>query len=379
MTGSPVRAALVALLAMAPGCGPLPRPPELTTLEKLRREAMVTALRAKNDPQVEKGDAAYGRAVAAWRDDDLRAARHHALLGKTRLRMAAAVAEEKRLRGGIATLRDKLRARQARESEARKRLAEIEEMVQLYEELAVAQSSALEKKLHVSEVRQAAEAEAELGRATLALKMAELVGAPKYAGSLLAMARVLAERARKELESAGSARAFATARLAAQKARQAHDAARPRYLMEQAAEKRHAQNQALQQELVLLASSSRRVSVKVVARGTAQQLVVTVKSLFPPLGSRPIAARRKLLDRLVEPLKRFADFHVVIRGHTSHRAPAARRLKLSTKRARRVADHFIAAGLAAGRFLVRGEGGARPVARKRSPVNDRVEICILLR
>jgi len=42
-----------------------------------------------------------------------------------------------------------------------------------------------------------------------------------------------------------------------------------------------------------------------------------------------------------------------------------------------VADLFIAAGLSAERFILRGVGATRLMVNKLSPVNDRVEIVLL--
>lgn len=360
---------LAAALTAVLGCRPLPKPDELVALEKLRKGS---------DP-VEESEGAYRRAVAAWRDRDLRTARHFALVGAIKLRMASTAAPEKELRGRVDRMWGQLSKVQAEHAQVKDKLAQVEEMVQLYEELAVAQSSALEKKLHVSEVQQVAQAEKQLGQARLALRMAELVGGERYAPKLLAMARTLVERAEKEFADKKPTKAFATAELGSQKAQEAYEASRPHYQKERAAAGRHAQNQALQKALASLAATSRWLSVKLKAEGGSQWLVMPVMSLFHPLGTAPVDTRHELLDRIAVELKRFPEFHVVIRGHTSHRSPPAKRRRISRLRARKVAAYLIAAGLDAKRFLVRGHGATRLVAYKRSTLNDRVEICILLR
>jgi outer membrane protein OmpA-like peptidoglycan-associated protein len=193
------------------------------------------------------------------------------------------------------------------------------------------------------------------------------------------MARTLVERASKELEADKPIKAFATAELAGQKAQEAYEAARPHYLKEREAASRHAQNQALQTELTSLASSTPGISIKLVAEGGSQLLVIPVPSLFRPLSSAPRSDKLKILDQIGERLKRYPEFHLVIRGYTSHRAAPKRRLPLSRARARKVADHLSAAGLGPKRLIVRGEGAAKLIGHRRSASNDRVEICILLR
>jgi outer membrane protein OmpA-like peptidoglycan-associated protein len=374
-------------LLLVTGCRPLAKPDELVALEELR-ERLREKLREKLPGQPElaraqggaRGEAAHERAVAAWRDADLRSARHHAMVGRSELRTAAALREERALRARIASLWERLGTAQAEEARVKDKLARLEEMVQLYEELAVVQSAALEKKLHLGEVERSRALE-QLEQARLSLKMAELVGAARYARKLTRMARTLVARADRELGEDKAAAARATAELAQRKAQAAHAAARPRYLEEQAAAERHAQNQALQRDLAALVAGSRWLSVKLAARGQGgtPRLVVRVLSLFLPLGTRPLPAKRTLLDQLAERLRRYPDHHVVIRGHTSHRAPRGKRVPISRIRARRVADHLVAAGLSRERFLVRGEGAARLIASRRSSLNDRVEICVLLR
>jgi outer membrane protein OmpA-like peptidoglycan-associated protein len=360
-----------ALVALA-GCRPLPKPAELVTLEELRKSP-------ENVQAAKESDAAHQRALDAWRDRDLRGARHWARAGGLRLRIASAAAEEEDLLAKVDRLRGELHKVQVEHVGVRAKLEQIEEMVQLYEELAVAQSSALEKKLHLTDVQKTGRAERQIGQATLALKMAEVVGAEKYADKLYAIARTLVERATKELEADKPIKAFATAEMAGQKAQEAYEASKPHYLKEREAAARHAQNQALQKELTQLASSTPGISVKLVAEGGSQLLVIPVTSLFKPLASVPRADKNKTLVQIGERLKRYPEFHLVIRGYTSHRAPPARRRSLSRARARKVADQLIAAGLGPKRFMVRGEGGTKLIGHRRSATNDRVEICILLR
>lgn len=379
MRGARLSLFIAGAVLLAAGCRPLAKPGELVALEQLRKQPDYKQARKEKIDLVVQGEADYRRALAAWRDDQLRAARHHAVVSTTRLRMASALGEERALRARVTTLWAKLSKVQAEDAGVKDKLAQLDEMVQLYEELAVAQSSALEKKLHVNEVQEAAQAEKQLGQARLALKMAELVGAKRYARKLMTMAQTLLERADREFGEQRPTKAFTTAELASQKAQQAYATSRPYYLKEQAAAGRQAQNLALQKELASLAASSRWLSVKLVAQGKAQHLVLPVLSLFLPLSTKPQPDKRKLLDQIAERLKRFSSFHVVIRGHTSHRAPRAKRLKISRIRARKVADHFIAAGLSDKRFMVRGEGASRRIAPRRSTLNDRVELWILLR
>jgi outer membrane protein OmpA-like peptidoglycan-associated protein len=360
--------ALVALV----GCRPLPKPAELVALEELRKDR-------ESVQAAQESDAAHQRALDAWRDRDLRSARHWALTGALRLRIAATAAEEEATLAEVDRLRGELQKVQSEHVDLRAKLEQIEEMVQLYEELAVAQSSALEKKLHLTDVQKTGRAERQIGQATLALKMAEVVGAEKYADKLYAMARTLVERATKELEANKPIKAFATAEMAGQKAQEAYEASKPHYLKEREAASRHAQNQALQKELTQLASSTPGISVKLVAEGGSQLLVIPVTSLFKPLASAPRSDKRKTLDQIGERLKRYPEFHVLVRGYTSHRAAPARRRPLSRARARKVADQLIAAGLGPKRFMVRGEGGTKLIGHRRSATNDRVEICILLR
>lgn len=370
---------LAAALLPAAGCRPLAKPVELAAFEQLRRQPDPTRERRQKSELARTSEAAYAQAVAAWQDDDLRGARYHARAGSAQLRTAVALREERALRAQIAGLWGQLNRVQAEEAKVKEALSQLDEMVQLYEELASAQSSALEKTLHLTEVQQSAEAVRQLEQARLTLKMAELVGAARYARTLTDMARALVEQAGRELEKQQSTKARATATLAHRKAQEAYAAARPRYLKERAAAARRAQNQALQQELTALAATSRWLSVKLQARGGAQELVVPVQSLFLPLSTKPLPARLELVDKLAARLKRYPDHHLVIRGYTSRRAPRATRLKISRLRARRVADRLVAAGLDEARLSVRGEAAARPVAPGRSTLNDRVEICVLLR
>lgn len=371
---------LAGALAVAWGCRPLPKPAELLALEQLRQRSDLAKVRQQQGALVKESDDAHGFALAAWSEGDLRAARDFSLVSQIKLRMAATAGPAKELQARVKKLKGELQETRSEYSEVQKELLQVEEMVQVYEDLAVAQANAREKKMHVSEVQQEAQADVQLGQARLELKMAELMNAETYAPELLAMARGLMERAVKELEEKKKpTEAAATARLATEKAQQAVELSRPRYNNEQSAVMRRAQNQALGEALSSLASTRRGISARLVTRGGSPQLVLPITSLFKPNGVKPLPARRKLLDQIAEQLKAYPDFHVVIRGHTSHLVPARARAKISRARARKVADHLIAAGLDPKRLMVRGEGAARLMLNKNSSVNDRVEICILLR
>jgi outer membrane protein OmpA-like peptidoglycan-associated protein len=88
------------------------------------------------------------------------------------------------------------------------------------------------------------------------------------------------------------------------------------------------------------------------------------------------------LNKIAEILKRYPDRDILVGGHTAMAGTAEGRMKLSTDRAKAVAEYLIARGVrSADRVVVRGFGADRPVADNRGEEgmrkNRRVEITIL--
>jgi outer membrane protein OmpA-like peptidoglycan-associated protein len=89
----------------------------------------------------------------------------------------------------------------------------------------------------------------------------------------------------------------------------------------------------------------------------------------------------KVLDELVEFLKRKDDERIEIGGHTDNVGKADANMILSTNRAKSVMAYLISKGIASERLTAQGYGFTQPVAENDTPegrsLNRRTEVKIL--
>jgi outer membrane protein OmpA-like peptidoglycan-associated protein len=365
------------LVGLSVGCAPPPKPGELVALERLHKDATWRQVRREHRDLALQYSKAHRQALGAWEDGDLELARHWAHLALIRGRAAVATVAEQAEQGQRERLERELGDLLEKQHGLDQQLRVVGEMVDLYEELAVAQTNTRERDLHLSEVEQRAAAQKKVSDAQLALKTADTVDASRHAPGPYKMAQALLDKATAALAAEKPADGTAAAEMASEKAQAAYEAARPLYLKEQAAAARHTQNQALQQDAAAIAASVRGMSVKLHATGQTQQLVIQTTFLFRPKATRPYPKKREILSRIGELLQRHPGYPVVINGYTSHLSPEKERREISRARAQWVADHFRSLGVSPKRFVVAGRGAAKLIGYRLSGVNDRVEIILL--
>ncbi|HFQ89547.1 MAG TPA: OmpA family protein [Desulfobulbus sp.] len=87
------------------------------------------------------------------------------------------------------------------------------------------------------------------------------------------------------------------------------------------------------------------------------------------------------LDKVVLLLRKHPEVRMEVAGYTDNIGDAARNLKVSEARARRVLNYLVSKGIAPDRLVARGYGEADPVADNSTPAgrarNRRVELHIL--
>lgn len=365
-------------LLLAAGCHTLPKPAELVALDELRQDARVQRARRQQADTMRESDQAHARALAAWQDNEIARARHYALVSTIKTRIAMTAVEEQRVRADLEQMEQKVVSLHRESGALGQEISRTNEMIQLYEELAVARSATKEKEVHLSDVQQRAQAQHKLSEAMLALKMAEAVEAQRYAKNSYVIAQTLAIQCNEAFAQHKYSEASASAEMATKKAREAAEAARPQHLSQKRAAEEHTSAQALQREATAIATGKRGVSVRLEARDRGQRLIIRATFFFPPNGKRPHPKKRVVLDELALLLKKYPDYPVQIHGHTSYRTPKAERSTLSVARAEFVARLLKTKGIPADRCTVDGRGAKELIGYGHSPINDRIEIALLL-
>ena len=94
-----------------------------------------------------------------------------------------------------------------------------------------------------------------------------------------------------------------------------------------------------------------------------------------------LATEKSRLDEIAEVLKLAPNSQFLIEGHTAAVGKPQGEQTLSEQRARRIAAELSNRGIAADRFICKGQGGTKPVASNSTDEgraqNRRVEITIL--
>jgi len=264
------------------------------------------------------------------------------------------------------------------------KIEDADEQLRLHSQLSAAKKAAKDKaaafqaKLSEAQKKQEqekrlAEAQKKVGESQLALKMADTVEAAKFARTDYASAQTLVVRAQAALKANNATDATATAQLAKTKAEAAYNAARPLYMKAKATAKRQARNQALQKD----AGAISGVTVKMKAVGQTQQLIFPVIHLFNRSKATPRAEKITILNEIGNLLKKYPEIPVIVNGYTSYRVRRSQRFAVSQARAQQVASHFVSMGVAFKRMAIAGQGSENLYGRRRSKVNDRVEVILL--
>jgi outer membrane protein OmpA-like peptidoglycan-associated protein len=132
----------------------------------------------------------------------------------------------------------------------------------------------------------------------------------------------------------------------------------------------------------LLAASPELARAGVDLLGSPEGLVLRIKDLhFVADRDEILPGESWRLDALAASLASFPGRSFLVEGHSAGVGRPAGELELSVLRAKRVVDELAARGIAAGRFVYRGLGSAKPLASNDSEAgraaNRRVEITIL--
>jgi outer membrane protein OmpA-like peptidoglycan-associated protein len=373
----------LALVALT-GCSQLPKPKELLDFATLREGKEYSVALERQADLVKQSDAAYWKAVEAWQDQDLEAAKYWANLGAIRLRTALAMLREEQAKHRREAARKELAELTKQEHELTAQLRDADEQLALLAKLTAARKAAQEKeaqlKAKLSEAQQReeaqrrmAEAQTKVAEAQIALKQADTVEAARFAPNEYGVAQALLTRAEAALKAGQHADAATVADLARSRAETALAAARPQFVAARKAAERQARNQALQRD----ASAINGVTVRVKTVGETQQLVLPVPELFRRSETTPRAEKKALLNEIGALLKRYPEYPVIINGYTSARVRRSQQYSVSQARAQEVANYFVGLGIAYKRMAVAGHGSEHHIAGRTSPVNDRVEIILL--
>jgi outer membrane protein OmpA-like peptidoglycan-associated protein len=101
---------------------------------------------------------------------------------------------------------------------------------------------------------------------------------------------------------------------------------------------------------------------------------------FMPDSAALMETEKAKLRELAAVLSRYPDVKLLVAGYTTTEGAEPNRVRISTERARAVADFLRLSGFRSGTITVRGYGAARPLGDNATPegkaINRRVEIII---
>jgi len=361
--------ALVGLFALAAGCATPPKPPELSTFERMRADPAANVAAKKYADLINSADRWMARSRDEWQSNDLEKASHSALMGQIKLKQALAMAEQERAKGRIATATVDIDKSTDENSRLQKELAALNAQVALLQRL---QAQTVE----LSTERQKATASEKIADAELALKNADSMRASNYAKAQYQTAVDMLARAQQEAQQGNFAAAQISADQAKHKADEAADVAKPMY-QEDA---RSAESRATAEDLAREAASIPGISARRDVRDKMQRLVL-------PIPADTLFVKREttigpgkggpLLDRMAALIKKYQNPVQVI-GYTDSRGRSGELLALSLARAQAVYTALVSRGVDARRLVVSGQGASEPISDNRTIAgraqNNRVEI-----
>jgi outer membrane protein OmpA-like peptidoglycan-associated protein len=118
-------------------------------------------------------------------------------------------------------------------------------------------------------------------------------------------------------------------------------------------------------------------------RATDEGVTISLNNIqFLPDSTELMEAEKQKLRDIAAILRKFPDRKILVGGHTARAGSAEGRMKVSTDRARAVADYLVSSGSRTrDEITVRGYGAERPLGDPATPVgqalNRRVEITLL--
>jgi outer membrane protein OmpA-like peptidoglycan-associated protein len=384
-----MRAILVVAVVVAAACGGTrPKPPELDTLQALRKTREAQASAKQSPDLINEADILERRSKSAWQEGELENSRRDALLGWIKLKMAIAAYEETQAKERILAAESE-KARSDKElARITKDLTAVQEQIALLDKLSKAKSSAEVEKLKAEQEKQKLAAElalqqqrgetqTKISAAELALKTADTVEAKTYAKAEYQAAIDLLARAQTELNDGNVAAASTSADLAKQKAEAAIATAKPEYMKATESKDSKARHEALGRDAAGLSG----ITVKLDKKGDVTRLILTYGGAFKPKQSQITAGKEPVLDGVAELLKKYPTYPVQVVGYTDNKGRGDANLVLSNARAQTVYNALVTRGVEAKRFVVSGVGSAQPIGDNKTAKgrdqNNRVELIFL--
>ena len=366
---------LCSMIALAAGvalvaCATIPKPQELLDLEVMRDAEEYQDAHEMQPDLAQESDEAHAKSLSAWEEDELDLAKHWALMGTIKLRMALSLMGQEAARQRLVATKKELAAVSARRADLAAKIKETDEQLDLVNQLAAARK---QHRAELTEVQKREEAQKKVGEAQLALRMADTVDAKTHARNDYATAQSLLAKAQAGLKSNNTSDAIATAQVAKSKADSAYHAARPKFQAVKKDAQRKVTNQALQRDAAAIPG----VTLKMKTVGDTQQLLLPVVDIARGRGATLRPRKIATLNAIGALLKKYPAYPVLVNGYTSHRVRGSNRYSVSHARAQAVASHLITMGVDVKRMAISGFGAEHRIGRKRSRINDRVEVVIL--
>ena len=370
---------LLLAFALVGACATPPKPPELISFEKLRREPN-TEQAAKRSPDLATAaDRLLANAIDHWQSKDLDECRNDSLLGQIKLKHALAVFEQDRAKKRTSAADAETQAAEDEFGRLQKDLTSLNEQVALLTRLNETSAALSAEQQRMNTEKSRGTASDKIAEAELAIKTADTVHATTYANVPYAAAVDNLTRAKTELTQQNYPAAATSAEMARAKAAEATAAAKPKYDQEAAAEETKARAEALARD----AAAIPNVMVRREARGSLQRLVIPLQAerLFNKRDTTVAPGRDFTLEPIAALMNKYPAFPVQVVGYTDNRGRADGLLALSLARAQSVYNALVTRGVDAKRMVVSGQGSAEPITDNRTPggraQNNRIEIVFL--
>ncbi len=354
-------------------CGTQPKPAELLTFEQLRLGETAQLVQDRQPDLYAEAEAAYKKALLAHEDDEPEETLHYTRLADITWQTAVARSQLEDRRAALkAAQRDFDAARQA-QSDAQQRKTLAEEGIQRQLRLIETRAQLAEAEARSRQVKKAADAKAKVDEAAAKVAEAEGVDAARHAVGEFNKANAGLKMALEQFGKGDYKQAQTTAGFVIADADAAIAAAKPKWALEQKMRNMEARIRAILDAAATVPGAESRLE----PRGA----VITLRELFAS-GKTAIETERLMAVQQTAKIARdFAEFRLIVEGHTDNRGRKSRNLELSEERARAVAGQIQGNGVDGGRITAIGRGDDEPIddnsSREGRARNRRVDVVFL--
>ena len=368
-----ITAAFLSAALIVAGCGAAPKPTQLRQFEAMRTDEYSKVVQERFPKLFKEADAYYRKALEAHEDDEPEETQHYTTLASITWQTAVAQSHRKDAADSLKAATNRLNIAEEELTEAVKRKEIATSAVARMERLRDMQSKMASAHRQIEEQKKASVAQGKVDAVLIRIREAETLDAGRHAAGELNKAQASFQMATDALAAGQYREAERFADVALADAEAILVVARPQFDAEQKQRAIDARIKSLFDAAAGVPNGEPRVA----RRG----VVVTLRNLFKPGKTVVTADKHFTLDQVERLAKDFAEFKLVIEGHTDNRGRAAKNLVLSQGRAQAVTGYLVGRGVDPNRLSSLGRGDDHPIAdnstRKGRAHNRRVDVVFL--